>query len=251
MLRILMVIAILAGGAAFFGAMKLQGKRKAAEDDAAVKAQTIVTVTGERDKEKMAKETAESERDEKGKKLDMANQDIKQKDGEISTHKSKIGELENKVTQTTSELTESQAQMKRIQDVLPPGIPAEQIGEEIKKLNDSFATLDAEKQVLGKELQKKQDEIKRLEDQARMSREGVMAPGLTGRIVAVNADWNFVVIDIGSKQGVVPNVPMMVHRDGRLIGKVKITTTDAIVSVADVMPEWKQEEILLGDMVSY
>jgi hypothetical protein len=78
-----------------------------------------------------------------------------------------------------------------------------------------------------------------------------MQPGLKGSIVAVDPKWDFVVLDIGEKQGAVKDGIMMVHRDSKLIGKVRITSLLSDRSIANVLPGWKLEEFREGDKVLY
>jgi hypothetical protein len=75
--------------------------------------------------------------------------------------------------------------------------------------------------------------------------------GLKGNILIVDPKWEFVVLDIGEKQGVVKDGIMMVHRDSKLIGKVKITSVMADRSIANLMPGWKLEDIHEGDKVLF
>ncbi|MGZ8901054.1 MAG: hypothetical protein ACXW3Z_13255 [Limisphaerales bacterium] len=78
-----------------------------------------------------------------------------------------------------------------------------------------------------------------------------LPPGTKGNIVAVDPKYDFVVIDIGAQQGVLQDAKMMINRDGKLIGKVKITTVEPNRSVANILPEWKQDEVMEGDQVLF
>src|SRR5258708_1299577 len=60
--------------------------------------------------------------------------------------------------------------------------------------------------------------------------------GLQGRILAVNAGWNFVVLSVGDKQGVVVNAPLLVVRGNQPIAKLRITSVEPSTSIADVLP---------------
>jgi hypothetical protein len=44
---------------------------------------------------------------------------------------------------------------------------------------------------------------------------------------------------------------MLVNRDGRLVAKVQITRVEANRAIANIMPEWKQDDVLEGDQVVY
>jgi septal ring factor EnvC (AmiA/AmiB activator) len=78
-----------------------------------------------------------------------------------------------------------------------------------------------------------------------------LPPGTKGNIVAVDPKYDFVVLDIGAQQGVLQDAKMMINRDGKLIGKVKITSVEQNRSVANILPEWKQDEVMEGDQVLF
>src|SRR3546814_1545556 len=59
--------------------------------------------------------------------------------------------------------------------------------------------------------------------------------------------YDFVVLDIGENQGVLERAQMLVNRDGKLIGKIQITQVEPNRSIANVLQDWKQEEIMEGD----
>ena len=73
--------------------------------------------------------------------------------------------------------------------------------------------------------------------------------GLTGRIVAVDPKYNFVVLDIGGEKGVKARGEMLVSRNGKLVGKVKIASVEPTRSIGNLLPEWQTGEIMEGDVV--
>lgn len=79
--------------------------------------------------------------------------------------------------------------------------------------------------------------------------EPVLPAGTKGSVIAVDPKYDFVVLNIGGNQGVVQDARMLVNRDGKLIGQVKITSVEPNRSIANVMPEWKADEIMEGDQV--
>ena len=62
-----------------------------------------------------------------------------------------------------------------------------------------------------------------------------MRPGISGTILAVNQAWNFVVLSLGDRQGVVPNAEMLVQRGNQFVGKVRVTSVEPSTSVADIL----------------
>jgi myosin heavy subunit len=75
--------------------------------------------------------------------------------------------------------------------------------------------------------------------------------GLTGRILQVNKDWNFVVIDLGANDGLVPNAEMLIHRKDVLIGKVIISGVTPVMSIAELNIDWAQTSVKEGDFVVF
>ena len=62
-----------------------------------------------------------------------------------------------------------------------------------------------------------------------------MRNGLEGRVLAVNPAWNFVVLSLGDKNGVVSNAELLVKRGTQLIGKVRVTSVEPSTSIADIV----------------
>jgi myosin heavy subunit len=62
-----------------------------------------------------------------------------------------------------------------------------------------------------------------------------MRDGLQGRVLAVNQAWNFVVLNLGDKNGVVGNAELLVKRGNNLIGKVRVTSVEPATSIADIV----------------
>jgi cell shape-determining protein MreC len=76
-----------------------------------------------------------------------------------------------------------------------------------------------------------------------------MPPGVSGRVTAVNKNWNFVVLNVGQKQNVVEGGELIVYRGQKMIGKVKVVSVESNSSVADILPEWAQSDLQTGDEV--
>jgi len=63
----------------------------------------------------------------------------------------------------------------------------------------------------------------------------VLQKSLEGRVLAVNPAWNFVVINLGDKNGVSNNTELLVKRGKLLVGKVRITSVEPSTSIADIV----------------
>ncbi len=80
-----------------------------------------------------------------------------------------------------------------------------------------------------------------------------LPPGTHAKVIAVDPKYDFVVLDAGGNQGILEGAKLLVNRDGQLVGKVKITAVEPNRSVANILPEWKQEgnEVMEGDQVFF
>jgi hypothetical protein len=75
-----------------------------------------------------------------------------------------------------------------------------------------------------------------------------MPANLRGKVLAVDPKWDFVILDIGLKQGVVERGVLLVNRDGRLVAKLRVTKAEEDRCFANVMPG-RLGDILEGDQV--
>lgn len=83
--------------------------------------------------------------------------------------------------------------------------------------------------------------------------ENIMQKGIQGRVMAVNSGWGFCIVSIGDKAGAANNKVLVVARNGRAIGRLKITNIEATQSVADIIPGTflKGMTVQPGDAVIY
>ena len=125
-----------------------------------------------------------------------------------------------------------------------------------KALEDAKA-LAAEKEQLLKTVQAKAEEADKkaaaLEADNARRLAGLAKPGLEGKVLAVNANWSFVVLSIGDKQGVVNGSSLIVKRGGNLIAKLRVTSVEPSTSIADIQPGSAPKGITVqpGDVVIF
>jgi len=84
-------------------------------------------------------------------------------------------------------------------------------------------------------------------------RAGVTRQGLTGKVLAVNPGWNFVVLSVGDRQGAATGGVMIVTRGGEAIGRLRITSIEPSTSIADIVPGSVRRGVTIqpGDAVVY
>jgi hypothetical protein len=81
-----------------------------------------------------------------------------------------------------------------------------------------------------------------------VTRPASSAPGLQGRIISVNPEWRFVVIDLGWDVVKIGDV-ISIYRNEQLLGKARVERVQEQVSAATLLPEWTEAEVQINDVV--
>jgi hypothetical protein len=249
LIRISLVIAILAGLAA--GALNfLKVKEK------------IETLATERNDwhgkfDKTDAELTTTKRD-----LDKTSKDLKQTQDtlaatsqerdaavkEAATQIKKATELAGKLTTTTEERDDARANLAAY---VATGYKPEQIsalGKQIDKTQKALEAMADEKKILQLALTRKTAELERFTGPDKPIE---MPAKLQGKIVVSDPKWDFVVVNVGEDEGVLPYGELLVSRAGVLVAKVIVRDVQKGRSIANVMPGWKMAgvEIMEGDQV--
>jgi len=74
------------------------------------------------------------------------------------------------------------------------------------------------------------------------------ASNLQGRIISVNQDWKFVVIDLGWNAVRIGDT-VSIFRNEALLGKARVERVQEGVCAATLLPEWNQADIRPNDLV--
>ena len=150
------------------------------------------------------------------------NETIRGKDQELLEKSNVIAGLEEEKSTLTAQVADLTAQVASMQD--------------------QIAQLEEDKSVLENQLEKCDKEL---------NKEITMKVGTTAKIVYANAEWNFVVIDIGSDAGAQASAEMIIHRGETMIGKIRISAVRDNVSIAEVLPAFQKETVKEGDDVLF
>lgn len=76
------------------------------------------------------------------------------------------------------------------------------------------------------------------------------ASGSAARVQYVDRVYGFVVIGAGTRDGLASNSIVNILRNDRFVGKAVIRKARPDISAAVLLPEWAQDEIRIGDIVS-
>jgi hypothetical protein len=77
--------------------------------------------------------------------------------------------------------------------------------------------------------------------------------GVRGTVLAVNQAYNFVVLNLGGRQGIAANSEMLVFREGTLIGKIRISSVEPATAIGDIITNSlaRGVQVQPGDTVIY
>lgn len=249
LLRISLIIAIVAGLAvAAVSQFKVADK--------------ISTLTSERDDYQKRMETAQNDAassKKKAKDLDtklrVATKDLNDATENLATMTTKFNQQEKIATDTRNELEKVSKERNTAQEELAAWHVTGLKPEDVKRIQGELkqATVErdayaAEKEVILRTNHKIQA---RLDMYEHPDKKVVMRDGLKGKVIAVDPKWDFVVLNVGSDQGAIERGEMLVNRDGKLVAKVRLTSVERNRSIANVVPEWKQAQVMEGDEAFY
>jgi hypothetical protein len=119
-------------------------------------------------------------------------------------------------------------------------------GKDIKNLQATLAGTESENKVLGQKIKRLQNELDRYVSPEKPI---VLPAGLRGKILVADPKWNFVVLNVGEEQGLLPYGELLVNRNGKLVAKIVVQSVQKDRSIANVMPGWQLGDLLEGDQV--
>ncbi|MCS7338832.1 MAG: hypothetical protein NZ739_11470 [Verrucomicrobiae bacterium] len=245
--RIALVVALVAGlASAALNFVKV--REKIATLKANLQEQTDARAQAERERAaaKAAQEKAEQKLKEVETELATAKTERDSAVAEAEAQRAQAANLAEQVKKLRQDLGEAQAKLVQweISGVQPGQIAA---------LQAQLRALEKDKAELSNRLAHVTYQYHRaLKELDRYVLGEVVPPlpaDLIGRVLVVDPKWDFVVLDVGEDHGVVENGQMLVSRNGRLVGKVRIRTVEKDRSIANILPDWKFGEIMEGDIV--
>ena len=240
MQKILIILAaVLSLASAVFGYLN----RANLLNERSITEQTMTTLSST--KVTLGKTTAE---------LKIANEKMSELTTDNSDKEKQVADLSDNVTKLKATIDDAQKQMAdkdatlaqnktdldakdaRIHDLETQlsgsgSAPNAELDELKKQVNEKDVLIAAQQSKL-KDEESQISTFRKLE----ADRQGkILRKGLEGKILAVNSSWNFVVLSLGDRNGVVENAEMLIKRGDQLIGKVRVTSAEPSTSIADIV----------------
>ncbi|MBA3273564.1 MAG: hypothetical protein H0T11_06805 [Chthoniobacterales bacterium] len=139
-------------------------------------------------------------------------------------------------------------------ELLPDALPMPgggDLAQELEQTRKQLETAEREKQLLAGQIRGNQERSTGAGGAQR--RRAVQNPGLRGTVLAVNQAYNFVVLNLGGRQGVEPNSEMLVLRGGTMIGKIRVSSVEPATAIGDIVGSSlaRGVQVQPGDTVIY
>lgn len=247
LLRIALIVVIAAGlGAAAYSHFQVAGKISSLNTN-------LEETKTSLEQSQTAEKKARSEASNAKKELDRTSKELATATNSLAIKTAKANEQEQRANKSAAEL---ESTTKERNDALAElaawkatGLTSDQVSNVVATLKKTITERDAfveENDVLMRNNNKLQTKLKIYEIENYVP---PLPSGLTGKIIAVDPKWEFVVLNIGSDQGVLERGEMLVNRNGKLAAKVRISSVERTRSIANILPEWKQTDVREGDQV--
>jgi predicted nucleic acid-binding Zn-ribbon protein len=179
-----------------------------------------------------------------------------------------LAQIQNEKADLQSTLDASQQQLASLQQRVEqleknPAVAAHtaELQSQVDDLRHQVDAAEKEKALLAEKLQDSQErtsqtkEAKKHRETASGQRESgsVHRAGVRGAVLAYNQAYNFVVLNLGARNGVETNSDMLVLRDGTLIGKIRISSVEPATAIGDIITSSlaRGVQVQPGDTVIY
>ncbi len=167
-------------------------------------------------------------------------------------------ELEAKLRANETEIAELKQRVEAdVSRTVMPGAPAAPADASLQaELADTKKQLHAaerEKHLLSDKMRSAQDRSAQVEIEKKRRIVPNHNPGIRGTILAVNQAYNFVVLNLGGRQGIEANSEMLVLRGGSLIGKIRVSSVEPATAIGDIITSSlaRGVQVQPGDIVIY
>jgi hypothetical protein len=248
MLRIFLIVAIVAGLAAsvisFTKVQDIITSTRAERDDWHKKDDNEVAAHN-KTKKSLKDTTAKLESTEK--ELAQTKSDLDTANTKVADLTKKSDDLSAKLAKTSSDLDDAQAKLQQWAGLPDPPLIRGIIADLEKTRKAKDAVIAENKLLAAKVTEWENRWYNFFQGEAPV----ILPAGLRGKIIAVDPKYDFVVLNIGEDQGVKERGVLMVDRDGKLLGKVRIKSVLKDRCVANILPDWKNGEVMEGDEVLY
>ncbi len=241
---------------AVFGVLNA-GKNRALRDDAAKSDAARVEserLRASREKEIKAREAAIATA---GAKLSGDQVKVAEFEAELIKAQTERQEFQAKLRANEAEIAELKQRLeadlsKSVMPTAPVGAPTD-VQTELANTRKQLNAAESEKALLSDKVQVARERSTQLEMEKKRRVTRNVNPGIRGTILAVNQAYNFVVLNLGGRNGIEANAEMLVLRGGTLIGKIRVSSVEPATAIGDIISSSlaRGVQVQPGDIVIY
>jgi phage-related tail protein len=164
-----------------------------------------------------------------------------------------VDEIKKSVADKDTEIAQLNDKIKTLGSAPTAPAAATAADAQLAEMKTQLAELNTVKDGLQSQLKGAQNQLataqKSIQDRATLA----SMKGLRGQVLAVDRNWNFVVLNLGDRNGVVDNATLIVQRGASMVGRIRITSVEPSQSIADIIPNSVPAGISVqpGDLVVY
>ena len=250
MVRPLLFVTVLAlGGAAFIAFSEVQGEIDRITDERDTAQTNLDRTDGELADAKKAQEKAEQSNVIAQGQAETAMQNLRRSQQDLVEQRQRADQHEADAKKFEADLVKASNFVQSWELFQQANGTQDQIKQKLntyRDVNNQRGQFLAENGILLSQIEKQGVELARYTG---ASVKVALPRTLQGKVTAVDAQFDFVVLNIGESQGAREHGELLVSRGEKLIGKLRILDVKKDHSIANILPGWKQEEIQTGDLV--
>ncbi len=164
-------------------------------------------------------------------------------------------QVEAKLQDKEADIAELQKQIEEKQPASAnPGAPSNvELQAQLDDARQQLDNAEHEKSLLAEKMAAVRERASQLEEEKKRRAIAHGKVGVRGKILAVNQAYNFVVLNLGGRNGVEPYSEMLIVRDGTFIAKIRISSVEPATAIGDIITSTlaRGVQVQPGDIVIY
>lgn len=221
--------------------------------------------------------SATTARDDLERRRAAEQKQLKEREAAVATATAKVAENDARVAKAEGDLIQLQTEKNDLQAKLQaaqsevstlqskveeagakpsenPGAPSlQELQAQLDEARHQLESAERENAFLSEKIHSAQDRTSQFEEERRRRGPTMSKAGVRGTVLAVNQAYNFVVLNLGGRNGVEPNAEMLVIRDGTVIGKIRVSSVEPSTAIGDIVTSTlaRGVQVQPGDIVVY
>ncbi|MDH4470126.1 MAG: hypothetical protein QE493_04040 [Verrucomicrobiae bacterium] len=153
---------------------------------------------------------------------------------ELQDAREAVAKASNELTQTQKQLADKETELVQLKsDLAVKTESVQELESTVQLLSQSKETSQSKKSSTKRKAV--HSEIKKETPKNEISSKEVGTNFQEGKVVAINNTWNFVVISIGSQDGMVAGTEISIKHNDQIIAHAKVTSVEVLTSGADLV----------------